>query len=317
MMVCEDMLSFSVDDGDMHYYWQVMRIRNTLIAAPIYVVKGTDTSKLHEAHNAMDKMQREREAIEREMQKAQIIQSTLLPHEKFPDPFDMRASYLTASEASGDWYGFYHDVQHNMLNIYIGDVTGHGIASSLLTGAVFGSMYSTERLFSNNYEALQGSQESRLLTLAGTANDIIFKTSSNLAMSMFLISIDLVSGKVYTLNAGHRLPFVYKKSLDKVVLFNGGGEVLGVSQEPEHTVVERELEPGDLLFLYTDGIVENEGPDHKRIRTKQLKELIHKNNHDVQQLQDETLKLLETTWESLRGEDDVAIMIIKYRDACA
>ena len=103
-------------------------------------------------------MQREREMLEAEMQKAQVIQSTLLPHQELPDPF-VSSMYLTAAEASGDWFGFYHDKRHDMLNIYIGDVTGHGIASSLLTGAIFGSMYTTERLFDHTFGDLASSQE--------------------------------------------------------------------------------------------------------------------------------------------------------------
>ena len=97
-----------------------------------------------------------------------------------------------------------------------------------------------------------------------------------------------------------------------MVLFNGGGEVLGVSENPEHHVVERKLEPGDVLFLYTDGIVENEGPDKKRIRTKQIKELIMENHDDISKLEKQTRNLIQGTWQSMRGEDDVAIMMIRY-----
>lgn len=306
--------SFPLDDGELHYYWQVLKIKNEHLSTDIYIVKGTDTTDLHQAYQKMEILKREREFFDQEMQKAQVIQNTLLPRSNLPKPLEMSSAYLPAAQASGDWFGFHHDTKQNILNIYIGDVTGHGIASSLLTGAIFGAMYSTERICDLGYDGKPLSQPERLKILAKTANETIFQTASDLAMSMFLMSIDLNTGKTYTLNAGHRLPFVYRNKENKVRMFTGGGEVLGVSKNPQHQVVERQLDDGDMVFLYTDGIVENEGEGQQRIRTKQIKALIENHQNDVYQLKEATLKLLESAWKSLRAEDDVALMFIKYRE---
>ncbi|MFW7380692.1 MAG: SpoIIE family protein phosphatase [Oligoflexus sp.] len=310
----DNVCSFPMDDGDIHYYWQVLKIKNEHLSNDIYIVKGTDTTDLHQAYQKMDVLKREREIFDQEMQKAQIIQNTLLPRTSVPEPLEMSSVYLPASQASGDWFGFHHDQKQNILNIYMGDVTGHGIASSLLTGAIFGAMYSTERICDLGFDGRPLTAQNRLKILAKTANETIFQTASDLAMSMFLMSIDLNTGKTYTLNAGHRLPFVYCKKEDKVSLFTGGGEVLGVSIDPQHEVIERQLNDGDLVFLYTDGIVENEGEGKKRVRTKQIKALIENHHDDVNELKKITVDLLEKTWKSLRAEDDVAMMFLKYRE---
>jgi serine phosphatase RsbU (regulator of sigma subunit) len=309
----DEVKSFPIDTEEKHYFWQVLKIKNDHIDDNLFILKGTDTTDLHHAYRKMDVLKREREFYDQEMQKAQIIQNTLLPRTQVPKPHQMESVYLPASQASGDWYGFHHDVNQNILNIYIGDVTGHGIASSLLTGAIFGAMYSTERICDKGFKGEVMSQQDRLYTLALTANETIFQTASQLAMSMFLLSIDLKTGRCYTLNAGHRLPFIYKKSEDKVRLLTGGGEVLGITKKPTLEVIERELASDDVLVLYTDGLLENEGADKKRLRTKQIKSLIQDNHDDITKLKDITISLMENTWDSLRAEDDVALMFFMYK----
>lgn len=298
----------STDDG-RHYFWQIVKIKNKKLESDIYIIKGTDTSTLQK----MEELKREREILDQEMEKAQIIQSTLLPREAVPQPLQLENVYLPAAKASGDWFGFHHNPDLQILNLYIGDVTGHGIASSLLTGAIFGAVYSTERICDEALNGQQMDQEQRLLTLALAANRTILQTDSNLAMSMFLMSINLRSGKCYTLNAGHRLPFHFCQEEDKVRMMVGGGEVLGVTSEPTLQVKERQLEDGDVVFLYTDGILENESDEGQRIRSKQLKALIEEKHNNVIALKDSVVKLAKDTWRDAMVEDDVAMLFLKFR----
>ncbi|WP_141732664.1 SpoIIE family protein phosphatase [Oligoflexus tunisiensis] len=308
--------SFSNEDmsDEIKIYWQITRMVDSHIKIPLFLIKGTDTTELHRAYKKMEAINSEKQKIEDEIKKAKIIQETLLPDSTLPPAIKLESIFVPAAETSGDWFGYHYDEPDDIFNVYVGDVTGHGLSSALLTGVVYGAIYSTEQLF-HDQEKLFASytQSQRLMLLASAANSMILKADARLSMTMFFISIEISTGKTCFLNAGHRLPFLYQAKQGQLSRIKGGGDILGFSPDPRFDVYEFDMQPGDTIVLYTDGLLENKDRKGQVIKEKVVRQMIVDRKGDIHQLKTDCLELMKQSWEGTEVEDDVAMLFISYK----
>ena len=140
----------------------------------------------------------------------------------------------------------------------MGDVTGHGIASALLTAAAAGGFRAFFTLYENETtSSLTSNIELKLQELAKTMNKSILSigASSSKMMTMAFICIDELTNKIIYTNAGHERVFI--SSGDKVAPLLVAGSPLGFSDEPQLRTKVRDFFPGDRVLLITDGLVED------------------------------------------------------------
>lgn len=186
--------------------------------------------------------------IDKELEFAQSIQHSALPSVFPPFPnrkdFDIYAFMETAKEVGGDFYDFYF-VGDDKFAFLIADVSGKGIPAAMF-------MMTAKTL-------LKGFAE------AGNAVDEVFTRTNeklcegNEAM-MFVTAwmgvIDLKTGHVEFANAGHNLPLVRRKNGEFEYLKSRAGFVLAGMEGLKYRSSELQLEAGDEIFLYTDGVTE-------------------------------------------------------------
>ncbi len=308
--------SFSNEDqdDDIKIYWQITRLVDEHLKMPLYLIKGTDTTELHYAYKKMEAINSEKQRIEDEIKKAKIIQETLLPDATLPQGIKLESIFIPAAETSGDWFGYHYDEPYDIFNVYVGDVTGHGLSSALLTGVVYGAVYSTEQMFNDHKDLFSKySQAERLALLASAANSMILKADARLSMTMFFLSIEVKTGKTCFLNAGHRLPFLYKSSTGELTRIRGGGDVLGFSDEPRFEGNEFIMEPGDVIVLYTDGLFENKDKDGNVLKEKFMRQHIAKHAHNLSGLRTSCMEIIEAQGKDAVVDDDVAMIFISYK----
>ncbi len=242
--------------------------------------------------------------VDKELEAAEAVQRTLLTRSVDLPEITMATFYKAAEKTGGDWYGHYHDVRANVLYFWIGDVTGHGAASALITGVACGALYSGERRA--DYLGDTSSVHDRLITMATVNNAVICNTKCELLMTMFFGALALDTGAFSSINAGHPQP----------VLVSGGkatgrpsvpSNPLGFSERSTFHVAATQLKVGDSLFLYTDGLTENmamTGASKQKARLTRLLETCRDSRDAV--------KRVETEFSAaLRGEhlnDDVTFM---------
>ncbi len=307
-------LSNEDSDDEIKIYWQIARMVDSHIKIPLFLIKGTDTTELHRAYKKMESINSEKLKIEEEIKKAKIIQETLLPDSTLPPAIKLESIFVPAAETSGDWFGYHYDEPDDIFNVYVGDVTGHGLSSALLTGVVYGAIYSTEQLFHDREKLFASySQSERLMLLASAANSMILKADARLSMTMFFISIEIKTGKTCFLNAGHRLPFLYQAKQGQLSRIKGGGDILGFSPTPMFDVYELMLEPGDSIVLYTDGLLENKDKSGQVIKEKVVRQMIIDQKGEISRLKVSCQELMKTSWEGTEVEDDVAMIFISYK----
>ncbi|HEY2436508.1 MAG TPA: SpoIIE family protein phosphatase [Solirubrobacteraceae bacterium] len=186
-------------------------------------------------------------ALEREREVAVALQRSLLPG-SLPDVagVETAARYLPArAEVGGDWYDVI-ELPRGLLGIVIGDVVGHGLRAAALMGRLRTALHAY---------ALQGIGPGRTLELV----DRFVQSLSEDAMATAAYAVfDPETGAVRFATAGHLPPILIAKGGSRTVDITHAAPLgaFAYSSYPEH---ELTLSEGDMLLLYTDGLVERRG----------------------------------------------------------
>jgi serine phosphatase RsbU (regulator of sigma subunit)/HAMP domain-containing protein len=209
--------------------------------------------------------------LEKELEVAKTIQDTLVPG---PEPIDRQyvklAGYFQpASQCGGDWWT-YHDLQNGKVLIVIGDVTGHGVPSAMITAAAKAACDVARSVHGDDVTCEQ---------LLEIMNKAIFESAKRkFVMTCFASIIDPKAGTISYANAGHNFPYLYREN-------NGQGEFgslmtrgnrLGDIQDSKYVSKTQELKPGDVLIWYTDGIVECENGTGEEYGEKRFRSSIRR-----------------------------------------
>ncbi|MCX4854623.1 SpoIIE family protein phosphatase [Streptomyces canus] len=197
--------------------------------------------------HAMEKAQR----YESETALARGLQQALLPRRLAAHPqLETTGRYLPGTagmEVGGDWYDVVES--GDGLALVIGDVQGHGVQAA----ATMGQLRSAVRAF-----ALGDRPPDEVMS---STNHLLIDLDPGLFASCCYIRLDPATGVARAARAGHPPPLLRSPDGRTRVLDLPGGVVLGVAPKARYPVAELRMEPGAILALYTDGLVERPGSD--------------------------------------------------------
>ena len=186
--------------------------------------------------------------IDKELAFAKAIQHSALPSVFPPFPqkreFDIYASMYTAKEVGGDFYDFYL-LSEDELAFLIADVSGKGIPAALF-------MMTSKTLIKSFAESGCGVAE--VFTKANA--ELCQSNETGMFVTAWLGVLNLKTGLVTFANAGHNPPLVQRADGTTKYLESAHGFVLAGMEGIRYRQNELQLEPGDLLYLYTDGVTE-------------------------------------------------------------
>ncbi len=206
--------------------------------------------------------------LEKEVEVAETVQAALIPKPELHEVNELKISgrYIPASQCGGDWWSFFQ-VSDDETLILIGDVTGHGIPTTLITASVNACC-----------EELQDTTD-EMRRLAGTTDVVdhyieerrslnyllrhLNRSISRIGRGQFLMTFSaaLVNSRENRLafaSAGHEPPLLlpHDESKSVVPLHVGPSRRLGESPDAEFKSSACELDPGDTVVWYTDGLVD-------------------------------------------------------------
>ncbi|MEI6399602.1 MAG: PP2C family protein-serine/threonine phosphatase, partial [Pseudomonadota bacterium] len=244
--------------------------------------------------------------------KASPGQERLLPFGSSAPPGVRIAShYRPAATAGGDWFGYSYDPGDHTLNIYIGDVTGHGVSSSIITGVACGAIYGAEAANGYSDHSPTITIENKLMRLAAAVNSVIYHTGRpNKLMTMAFVSVQLDTGLLNYINCGHPPIFVCGQD-QKIRSLIQPSAHLGQCISPNFRAKAMQLNPGDSVFAYTDGLLENEGVNSQKLSDRCLRELLASGlaPHD---LCEKILAAADSVWRDTPLADDVTLSIFQW-----
>lgn len=185
---------------------------------------------------------------EAELEVASKIQSSILPctFPAFPDrkEFDIYASMNTAKEVGGDFYDFFL-VDDNKIAIVIADVSGKGVPAALFM--------MTARTLIKNQLLLKHSVEQ---TFINVNNQLCENNEVEMFVTSFLGLLDIKAGEFLCVNAGHNPPLIKRANQKFEWLKTKKSFVLGGMQNIKYKSQSVQIQTGDIIFLYTDGVTE-------------------------------------------------------------
>jgi len=231
---------------------------------------------------------------------AERIQQSILPS-RIPQyaGYDIWGRTVAAEGVSGDFYD-YIPVSDNILGLAIADGSGHGLPAALIVRDVYmGLRMATDRDF-------------KIVKTLEKLNHIIHRGRlTTKFVSLFYGELETGGILIYC-NAGHNPPF-HLKSNGKTEFLRNGGPVLGPTPDATYTRGFAKLEPGDLLCLYTDGIIEAHDRKDREFGCDRLVRLVKANRtRTAQEIGQEVLARVDK-W-SREQEDDRTIVIIRAVD---
>lgn len=248
---------------------------------------------------------------EREIILAAEIQRSLVNYPEMIPDVKFKNVYVPAGHVGGDWTSAYYNSSSGWMYFFVGDATGHGIASSLVTAVVGGA----SRLFNRIYGGTTFTDESdvamRLAELSMNLNEIVLEAGSNkIGMTMILGALNCRSGELTLLNLGHPSPIWYAPEgvaeVEKAVLPNNN--LLGSSEFPLPRSKTFQLVPGQGFILFTDGLLENYSGKLKR---KELKKLLT-GASDIASAVEGVTEKYHSFADGLPAGDDVAILGVQW-----
>lgn len=249
----------------------------------------------------------EKQRMAKELEIAGNIQRNLLPA-KLPklEGLEVVAHTIPAGEVGGDSYDFIQS-DKNRTVFYIGDVTGHGVPSGLVMAVANALIYSFSKLYSTTKDIVVNTN--RVLTP---------KTNRDLFMTLCLYMWNSKTEQLTFTGAGHE-PFIHydaiKKKTSKI---KSGGMILGTLPDIEGVTKEQrmQLNKGDLLVLYTDGVTEalnengTEMYEMDRLM-KTVEKLAHKEH--VIDIFKGILSDVQTFMGGAKQRDDVTLIVIRRK----
>ena len=194
----------------------------------------------------------EREHIDSELNIARKIQMDMVPKTfpPFPERDDLNifGSLVPAKMVGGDLYDFY--IRDEKLYFCIGDVSGKSVPGALVMAAGY-TLYRSM--------ATHESNPSRIMQ---ALNEAISKDNeTNMFVTMFIGVLDLPTGRLRYCNAGHEKTFIIGQEVKALPM--KPHLPLGVMDDLIYTTQECRLTPGDMVFLYTDGLTEAMNAKHE------------------------------------------------------
>ena len=253
----------------------------------------------------IEKAAAEKKRMEYELDIAANIQAQMLPDPQphFPEhpEFTLSASMSPAREVGGDFYDYFF-VDDDHLAMVIADVSDKGIPAALF-------MARAKALFRSRLQT--GEEPAGVLYYVN--NQLAEENEAGYFVTVWMAVIDLRTGMGIVSNAGHENPAMYRKGgLYELVSYRHS-LVVGMMEDysyEQHTV---QLNPGDRLFVYTDGVPEAANTDDEQFGTDRMLEALNRDPdaEPAALLQNVTAAIREFVGEAPQF-DDTTMMCLHY-----
>ncbi len=256
--------------------------------------------------------------MSRDLQAAARIQQSLLPTSVPENPKVRFAwKYLPCDELAGDFLNLFAlDEKH--IAVYVADVSGHGVGPSLLSVTIGRLLTRQVSASSVLVQAREGQDQPRVVPPAEVAEELNrrfpMEEQNGLYFTMAYGLLDLDELVFRFVSAGHE-PVVHVPRDGAPQLIEGIGMAIGWVDDFEYDDQQIQLQPGDRLYLYSDGVPEGMDENLNQFTNKQMLEMIELGKS--QSLDDSVSLLLKSVerWCHKNGpKDDISILGLEIAD---
>ncbi|MDR2623936.1 MAG: PP2C family protein-serine/threonine phosphatase [Methanobrevibacter sp.] len=249
----------------------------------------------------------EREKISAELLVASQIQKDMIPNifPLFPDRLDefgIYAIYNPVGVIGGDLYDYFL-IDDDHLAIIIGDVSGKGVSASLF-------MVKAMTLIKD--QLLLGLSPSKVFNIVNER--IVVNNENKMFLTTWLGILEISSGKLTYVNAGHDHPFISHDYSDYIVFAEKPLFAIGIEDSTRYIQHETMMSENDRIILYTDGITEAVNKDNEQFSKDRLLDVLNKNKHtNIKKLILKIKDELNNFTSGVEQFDDETMLILEYK----
>jgi serine phosphatase RsbU (regulator of sigma subunit) len=239
-------------------------------------------------------------SIRQELETARSIQASILPGAPPRiEGLGLAARYVPASEVAGDLYEFLPG-EGRRVGLLISDVSGHGVPAAMVASMLKVAVAA---------QAIH--VESPAKVLSGINRIFHGKLHRQFITALYLF-LDLEAGRLTAASAGHPRPLLWRRREAKVEELPLGGTVIGRLRPAEYQDISLDLEAGDRLLLFTDGIPEALGSGGEAFGEERLRAfLAHRSALGAEAIAEELLKEVAAWRGAASFDDDLTLVVVE------
>ncbi len=241
-----------------------------------------------------------RERMERELELATEIQQRFQPEgPPTVEGYDFQGISFSCYEIGGDYYDFIQRHDGKML-VALGDVSGKGTSASLLMSSLHAAVHG------------QVAAKTPLAQLVSSVNEYLTEnTPGNRFITFFVTELDPATGELTFINAGHN-PALIGRADGTIEQIDSSGLPLGLMGFAEYELGTAQLNPGDVLFLYSDGVSEANNINEDEFGMDRLIQTISANvGRSASGIRDKVESALSDFTGTAAPNDDITLVIVK------
>ncbi len=255
--------------------------------------------------NDIKSITHERARINSELSIAKSIQASSLPNvfPPFPDKkeFDIFGSMEPAKEVGGDFYDFYF-IDDTKFMFLIADVSGKGVPAALFMMTVKTLINNLSQIHDNPKELIEN------------INKKICETNKEGFFVTMLAGIaDVKTGELNIINCGHNLPLIKRQNGSYEYLELNSNMPLGIFDNADYEIYNTVMNPGDIIYTYTDGVTEATNTNNELYGEQRLYECLNNIKETKPITIAENIKNSIQEYTDLAPQsDDITMLIFKY-----
>ncbi|KAA5549452.1 PP2C family protein-serine/threonine phosphatase [Adhaeribacter rhizoryzae] len=248
------------------------------------------------------------ERYKEELKIASTVQESLIP-KTFPSDswFEISCFSQAAKEVGGDFYDFLQ-LSEGRIAIIIGDVSGKGISAAFHMAQMKGIFHG---LMQDNLEPV------KFMVKANNALTHCLERTSFITSSLYIIDYKLKG--IFFARAGHCHTLYYNSMTEETFYFNTEGLGLGIIRDQNYSKrihnMHYDYNPGDVMVIYTDGIVEARNKNQEEYGEDRLREMLAQTYHlEADDIKNAVVQDVTEFSQDMPIHDDQTLLVIKFRN---
>jgi phosphoserine phosphatase RsbU/P len=237
-----------------------------------------------------------------EIKIAQQIQATLSPSAAIKsDDFEITGFCLPADKVGGDYFDYFFR-KETQLDIVIADVSGHSIGPAMFMVETRSAIRAQTNLLATPSETLE------------VLNKFLFEDldQSDYFITLFYLQYNIHTQRLRFANAGHPPPLLLNQSQKEIKELDAEGLILGVKRNVIFEEKTTMLVTGDLILLYTDGLIEAENADKEFFGLERVKAVFLQNAEESPQtIIDSLFAELRQFSQRTAFDDDITLIVFR------
>jgi len=265
---------------------------------------GDERDALIDSFNEMGPKLEEHLRISKDLELAQEVQKLLLPRtEPQLSGYDISGGIAYCDQTGGDYYDFIEVSCESgrTLGVVLGDVSGHGVPSSLVMATARGQLHSLSKVVMAPEVRIGAINNFLSADLDGTGR----------FLTMFYLLLEEGFNTIRWVRAGHDPAVRYTPETNEFSELGGEGLALGVLPDFEFQGYEDILESGEILVLATDGVWEARSSTSEMFGKKRMLAIIRENAHKSAEGIQMAIMDGVSAYQGNGQEDDIAVVVIK------